>query len=274
MQPLAGTFPRGKRVASCHLGYRLRYRFVRMLQAGGLLLAFSLSASAQATADPSSDTGNPAVKSSSPVAAQDATEAVPPTGKNRVFGVLPNYRTADGSVPFAPITPKQKFTIAAKDSFDYPIYLLSAAFAGLYQLEDQNPSFGQGMKGYAHRFATSYSDQLLGNMMAEAIIPTLVHHDPRYFRRGTGTTSGRVFYALTRVLVCKNDAGRWTFNVSEIGGNAVVAAIGNAYYPDNRSAGDTVQRLGVQVGTDAISNVLKEFWPDIHRKYFHRHHGG
>src|SRR5579872_4034005 len=65
----------------------------------------------------------------------------------RIFGVLPNYRTADGSAPFVPINAKRKFYIAAKDSFDYPVYPLSAAFAGLYQLDDQNPSFGQGVKG-------------------------------------------------------------------------------------------------------------------------------
>jgi hypothetical protein len=55
-----------------------------------------------------------------------------------------------------PITARQKLTIASKDSFDWPIYFVSAAFAGLYQLENQNPSFGQGVKGYAHRLGTSF----------------------------------------------------------------------------------------------------------------------
>src|SRR5579862_6897423 len=114
--------------------------------------------------------------------------AAPPAGSQqidkRIFGVLPNYRTADGSAPFMPISAKRKFYIAAKDSFDYPVYPLSAAFAGLYQLDDQNPSFGQGVKGYAKRFAASYADQAIGNMMTEAIMPALLHEDPRYFRIG------------------------------------------------------------------------------------------
>jgi len=29
-------------------------------------------------------------------------------------------------------------------------------------------------------------------------------------------------------------------------------------------------KLGQQVGTDALSQVLKEFWPDIKRKFSHK----
>ena len=135
--------------------------------------------------------------------------------------MLPNYRTADGAAPFLPISPKRKFYIAAKDSFDYPVYPLSAAFAGLYQLDNQNPSFGQGVKGYAKRFASSYADQAIGNMMTEAIFPVLLHEDPRYFRRGAGNGSNwhRAGYALTRVFVVRTDKGKWDFNYSEWLGN-------------------------------------------------------
>src|SRR5579872_3061265 len=103
----------------------------------------------------------------------------------RVFGVLPNYRTADGSLPFSPITARQKMSIAAKDSFDWPVYITSGLFSTLYQLENQNPSFGQGMAGYGKRYATSYGDQMIGNMMTEGIMPSLFREDPRYFRRGS-----------------------------------------------------------------------------------------
>ncbi|HSR09357.1 MAG TPA: hypothetical protein VLM42_19650, partial [Bryobacteraceae bacterium] len=114
--------------------------------------------------------------SSAPQAAQ---QPAAPAIDKRIFGVLPNYRTADGTVPFTPITTRRKFYIAAKDSFDYPVYLTAAAFAGLYQLDNENPSFGQGLKGYARRLATSYADQAVGNLMTEAIFPSLLHEDPR-----------------------------------------------------------------------------------------------
>jgi hypothetical protein len=210
--------------------------------------------------------------SSNEVSAPAVTPAVPQAGTEqidkRIFGVLPNYRTADGSAPFAPITAKHKFYIATKDSFDYPVYLTSAIFAGLYQLENQNASFGQGVKGYAKRFASSYGDQAIGNMMTEAIFPSLLHEDPRYFRIGAGggTTWHRMSYALTRVFVVRTDKGKWDFNYSEWVGNGATVAISNLYYPDTRDVSDNVKKVGIQVGTDAFSQVLKEFWPDIKRK--------
>lgn len=225
-----------------------------------------LPASAQQTAVPASSEGAPVERPPAPTNADVAPEKI----EKRVFGVLPNYRTASGQAPFEPITAKQKLTIAAKDSFDWPLYLLSGAFAGLYQLENSNPSFGQGMKGYAQRYGTSYGDQMIGNMLAEGVIPSLIHEDPRYFRKGQGSFKSRLFYAATRTLVAKSDRGNWRFNYSEWVGNAIGAGISNAYYPDNRSLKDTGERLVISVGTDTVSNIMKEFWPDIKRKYFHK----
>jgi hypothetical protein len=186
----------------------------------------------------------------------------------RIFGVLPNYRTADGTQPFRPITVKQKFTIARKDTLDYPSYALAAFFAGVSQFNNSNPSFGQGVQGYARRYGSSIADQDIGNFMTEAIFPSLLHEDPRYFRKVNGSIKSRLGYAATRVLVTRTDAGNWRFNTSEFLGNGTVAAIGNWYYPDARGAGPTFQRMFTQIGTDALSGVLKEFWPDVKRKWF------
>jgi hypothetical protein len=189
----------------------------------------------------------------------------------RAFGVLPNYRTADGSLPFQPITSKNKLTIAVKDSFDGPLYAIGGLFAGIYHAQNQNPSFGQGFEGFMHRYVTSFADQAIGNMMTEGFMPSLLHQDPRYFRRGSGSVKSRLAYAVTRIFVCKNDKGNWTFNTSELLGNSAGVAISNAYYPDTRTVHENVEKLGIQLGTDALSQVGKEFWPDIKRKWFSRH---
>jgi hypothetical protein len=194
-------------------------------------------------------------------------EQAPPD--NRILGVLPNYRTADGTKDFEPLTAGAKFKIAGKDSFDWPGFVLAGAFAGFRQLSDDTPSFGQGVKGYSKRYAAAVGDQVMGNMMTEAILPSLLHEDPRYFRKVNGSVLGRTGYALTRILVTRTDADKWRFNTSEVLGNGITASIGNAYYRDNRGFGDTMARFGGQIATDALSNVLKEFWPDIKRRWFH-----
>jgi hypothetical protein len=204
---------------------------------------------------------------SQPALNQPGQTQAPPD--KRVFGVLPNYRTANESAVYTPITTKQKFTIASKDSFDYPLLGLAAFIAAYGQLDNDNPSFGQGWAAYGKRVGTSYADQVIGNMMSEAIFPSLLHEDPRYFRRGYGSFSSRAFYAATRVFVTRTDSGGTRFNFSEVLGNATATAISNSYYPDNRTAGDSIEKLGSQIGIDAVSQLLKEFWPDIKHKLFH-----
>lgn len=200
-----------------------------------------------------------------------AGDAVEPD--KRVFGVLPNYRTADDNTEYSPITSKQKLRIATKDTLDYPLFLVGAGFAGLAQLTNQHPDFGQGFKGYAHRYATAYSDQFIGNYLTEGFLPLLFRQDPRYFRIGPsrGGVWYRTGYAASRIFVSKTDRGHNTFNASEILGNSIAAGIGNAYYPTERHFEDNIQRLYTALATDAVSQILKEFWPDIKRKYFSHH---
>lgn len=201
-------------------------------------------------------------------ASTNPLEQEPPGGK-RVFGVLPNYRTASADLEGTTLTSKQKMTIAVKDSFDYPLVLLAAGFAGLDQLTDSDQSFGQGMKGYAHRLGAWYIDESVGNMLTEGIFPAMLHQDPRYFRRGTGSKKSRIGYALSRVIITEKDGGGKQFNYSEWLGNATAVAISQTYHPDNRTASDATEFLLEQVATDAFSQVLKEFWPDIKQKMFH-----
>jgi hypothetical protein len=207
--------------------------------------------------------------------AQEPAKATPdaapePPGGTRVFGVLPNYRTVDASQVNGPITNRQKLAIASKDSFDYPLVLLAGALAGIGQWSNQNPSFGQGMAGFGKRLVTGYADQAMGNIMTEGLFPVMLHEDPRYYRRGDGSTLSRTGYSFTRIFVTHTNSGSLRFNYSEWLGNAVGTAVSNAYYPDGRTAKNNATKLVEQCGIDGISQVLKEFWPDIKHKFFDR----
>jgi hypothetical protein len=195
-----------------------------------------------------------------------------PVESKRIFGIIPNNRTWPSLTDYKPLSPKQKFEIARQDSFDRGTVILAAAFAGDAQLTNANRSFGQGTLGYARYFGASYADFVIGNYMSEAIFPTLLHQDPRYFRRGIGSGWSRMGYAIGQIFWTHTDSGRTQFNYSEILGNSTAVAISNAYYQDNRSAVNSASKLGMQVGVDMASNVLKEFWPDISRKFSRKTH--
>jgi hypothetical protein len=199
------------------------------------------------------------------------TEAEKAEQRKRVLGVLPNYRTADGTKKFEPMTAKGKVWIAYKDSFDYPSFVIAGALSLIYQAQDSNPSFGQGVEGYAHRYGTGVADQIIGNMLTEGFMPVLLHEDPRYFRKVTGTFLSRLGYAATRTLIAKDDKGRTCINFAEITGNGIGAAISASYYPDGRTYHDTFTRMGTSIATDTVSNILKEFWPDIKNHYKRKH---
>jgi len=196
----------------------------------------------------------------------DATASTAPASPvidKRAYGVLPNYRTAELGSVYTPITAGQKFTIARKDSLDWPSYLTASMFAGISQLGNSNPSFGQGMEGYAKRYGSSAVDQVVGNFLTEAVMPSILHQDPRYFRKGHGSAASRLFYAASRSVIAKSDKGNWTFNASEFLGNGMVAALGNVYYKDSVGFSPTMQRMFSQILTDSLSQCLKEYWPDV-----------
>ncbi len=194
----------------------------------------------------------------------------PEPEQKRIFGIIPNYRTFPSLLHYQPLTTAQKFKIAAQDSFDRGTVVLAAAFAGEGQLTNSNPSFGQGAAGYGRYFGTSYADFVIGDFMTEGIFPSFLHQDPRYFRRGKGTTLSRFGYSAGQIFSTHTDSGGTAFNYSEVLGNATAVAISNAYYPDNRDTQDAVIKLATQLGVDMAANILKEFSPDIYHK-FRRH---
>jgi hypothetical protein len=198
------------------------------------------------------------------LSAQDNTQAG--TEDKRILWIFTNHRTTDDSEQAANLTPSGKFAIAWGDSTDRAIFFQTAFLSGIGQANNSDPSFGQGVAGYAKRFGTTYADFAIENMTTEGVFPALLHQDPRYFRRGEGSTRSRLAYAMSRLFITRGDSGRNQFNYSQVIGAATSVAISNAYYPDGRTVGNNIGRYTEQLGFDAASNVLKEFWPSLKRK--------
>ncbi len=241
----------------------------RLLVRLGILLTLSFGAFAQdpPAADPPPAPA-PATLEHPPTQAAQTT--IPDQG--RILGILPNYKTVpDRKMNLPPLTPSGKLGLATQDSFDWSSILVAGYYAGTEQLEGQYQTWGQGMAGFGRRFAAGYADNAIGDYMTEGIFPTLLHEDPRYYRMGEGGFFKRTLWAMSRIVVTKNDAGGMEFNRSEFAGNAVAAGISTLYYPaQSRTFSDVFQKWYVQCGTDAFFNVLKEFWPDV-RSRFSRH---
>ena len=101
--------------------------------------------------------------------------------------------------------------LASKDAFDRGAVALAALFGGRGQLTNSNRSFGQGAAGFGRYFGASYGDWLIGDYMTEGVFPTLLHQDPRYFRRSTGSGWSRLGYAMGQIFWTHRDSGGTQF---------------------------------------------------------------
>jgi hypothetical protein len=189
-----------------------------------------------------------------------ADEQVHQQEKQRVLGIVPNfYVTYNWNA--VPLTTKQKFKLAFRSAVD-PVAFLGAGFAaGLEQWDDGYSGYGQGAQGYGKRFGASYTDAFDGTMLGGAVFPSLLHQDPRYFYKGTGTIRSRILYAISTVVICKGDNGRWQPNYSNVLGSLAGAGISNLYYPstDRHGAELTIRNALIGTASGSIGALFQEF---------------
>jgi hypothetical protein len=214
------------------------------------------------------------------------------TSNDRLFFTLPNFLTLENAGQVPPLTTKQKYKVVARGSFDYVLYPWYGFLSAISQAENSEPGYGQGWEGYGKRYAAAFADGTIENFLTGAVFPSMLHQDPRYFQSGKGGFSRRTEYAVSRIFVTRTDSGKSQFNYSEIVGSALSAAIStNSYHPrafitsrydpttgmltyihneSDRTLPNTLSVWGTQVGYDTLTIVVKEFWPDIHRKLTHK----
>jgi hypothetical protein len=163
--------------------------------------------------------------------------------------------------------------VFAGETFDPSLVVIAATVAGIQQAGDLAPNYGQGGGPFAQRFGAATASFAVASLYSQAVLPTLFHQDPRYFRKGSGSFGSRAWYAITRTLVTRQDSGHSNFNYSHVGGLAAMTATTNLYYPPvNRTATENAQRFGIAVGIATLLNVVREFTkaPDAGTSAEHR----
>jgi hypothetical protein len=161
--------------------------------------------------------------------------------------------------------------LATAGVFDWGSYPFNGILSAIAQAKNDPKEWGQGWGAYGKRYGASFADNSIGTYMTTAIFPSLLHEDPRYYQLGKGRFAHRSYHAINRLFVTRTDSGHERFNYSESIGNAAAAAISNIYHvPSDRTVSRNVTTFAFLILYDGISNELKEFWPDIRRKVFHK----
>ena len=190
------------------------------------------------------------------------------TSNDRLLFTLPNFLTLENARQVPPLTSGQKFKVVTRSSFDYAEYPWYAFLAGMSQAENSEPGYRQGAIGYVRRYGAAFADGTIENYFTSAILPSVLHQDPRFFQSGKGGFWHRTDYAVSRIFVTRSDSGNNQFNYSEVFGSAISSAISTySYHPrQDKTLANTASVWGTQVGWDSATLVLKEFLPDIRRK--------
>lgn len=227
-------------------------------------------------ADPQAQPGTPQPASGQP-AGQSRPAAPPdvPVSKQqpkRILGIMPNYRAVSaGAIP-PPPSPKEAFMIATRNSFDYSAFIVVGGTSALAEWADAHPALGEGAAGYGRYYWRGFLDKTDSNYLVTFALPTIFHQDERYYAKGEGGILKRGVYAASRILITPDYHGHNSFNASEVFGRAMVQGVSAAYYPSsNRTLGALAVKYGWAMGRNAVTNVFREFWPDIATHVLHRH---
>ncbi len=190
----------------------------------------------------------------------------------RILGIMPNYRAVSaGAIP-PPPTPKEAFKIATQNSFDYSAFLFVGVTSLMAEGSNAHPKLGKGIAGFGRYYWRGFVDKADGNYMVVFVLPTIFHEDERYYAMGKGGIWKRAIYAASRVLITPDYHGHNTFNASEVFGRGIAQGISATYYPSqDRTGGALAVKYGYAMARDALTNVFREFWPDIAAHLLHRH---
>jgi hypothetical protein len=195
-----------------------------------------------------------------PAQAEIAEQQIKQQERQRVLSVFPNFRVS--YLPdAAPLNSRQKFQLTWKTVSDPTRFLSVGVIAGIQQARNDHSGFGSGPEGYARRYTALYATILTGSLISNVVMPIVFQQDPRYFYKGTGSTSSRMGYAISRAVVRKGDNGRWQPDYSRILGHLAAGAISNFYYPaaDRRGIGLTLGNAALGIGGAAAGNLMQEF---------------
>jgi len=194
--------------------------------------------------------------------------------QQRLVGVIPNFFTSyihDA----APLTWKQKFSLAARNGVDPVAFIGIALGAGIEQAMNTYPGYGQGAAGYGKRYAARFADGRSSDFLTHAVFPALLHQDPRYFYQGSGSFKSRLMHALSSPFVTRSDSGRTVPNASFLLGDICSGALSNLYYPKadrgaslvfTNAAVGLAGRLGTNLIREFLSKLLTKSVPD-HGKF-------
>jgi len=277
------------------MAFRIQSSTKLSLTIAMMLFAWSLSGQTSQQTNPGAPpppSPRPADRASeTPAKSEAEREAEKKEQSQRILGMVPQFGVTSRQDASA-LTSGEKFHLFARSAFDPGSITVVGLQAGISQAQNEFPAYGQGAQGYGKRFGASFADMVSSGFWSNYAYPVMLKEDPRYFRLGEGSFAHRVLYSVKQEAICHTDKGGRSINFSNLLGALTSGAVSNLYYPgrslirtipatatspaipvyeDDRGLELTLSRTAIALGYGMIGGLFDEFWPDLNRKFLHRH---
>lgn len=156
---------------------------------------------------------------------------------------------------------RQKYALAYRRIVSPQTPLKAALDSGFEMAAGTGPNLPRnGWSGFGKRFGYNGLNISTAIFFDTALVPALVHQDPRYPVLGHGSVRTRLAWAIKHEFVAFSDDGREMPNYGNIAGLGLASLVSTAYTPhDDVRSGDTMESYGINIGVSTALNVVREF---------------
>jgi hypothetical protein len=170
-------------------------------------------------------------------------------------------------IAFTPMTRSERLRHYLASTFGAGSLARATLSAETGQLTRSPKEWGRDPGGYSARFGSAFAHHVIRGTL-EYGASGLLHEDNRYLRSDKKGFWKRTGYALVSSFLTRHDNGKRGFAFSRIGSAGGAAFIVRAWLPRSvATLGAGASSFGITVALDAGSNVLREFWPDLKRRF-------
>jgi hypothetical protein len=192
-------------------------------------------------------------------------EASPGAAQNLADSVLGTTLRRDQI--WAPPTTAQRWQVYRLRSFTGPgAYIRTLSVAASDQQHNLPSSWGQGWDAYGKRVLNRYATFQLQDA-TEAGLSALASYDPRYIQCRCTNFWSRIGHAALWDFVTYDRNGKTVFNWPKFASAYGIGMLATTYTPETKWSAEGVRNGNTQVSFGILANILKEFSPDLIRKF-------
>jgi len=163
------------------------------------------------------------------------------------------------------MTNHQRFQLFERQTFTTPNpWLRTAISTGISQLQGRQYSWGGGVEGYSHRYASQYATYVMRNTFL-SVGAWGLGHDTRYSPSKSHNVGARLGHAILQNFLTVNRDGKTTLNIARIASGYGAGMIATSWQPNSKWSAQGIRAGNEQLIYGGIFGIGREFGNEVDR---------